>query len=310
VTGLGRLQGGRRKAILDGLFIAGLVALVVTLVAAWSDPTGAYDARTYWDAARGFMYARPVLGAPNAYYYSPAFIQLLSPLLALPYPLFLAVWYAILGAALVAVTRRWLIVALATVVVGIDIVRGNIEMLMALAIVVGFRFPAAWAFILLTKVTPGVGLLWFLVRREWRALAMAVGATLLVVLLSLVFAPGLWFDWIRSLIDNSAVSIPWPYFPVPLIVRGPVAAAIVAFGATRNWRWTVPVAAAVAMPALWPVNLTILVAVLPLASITRRIAGMSEPDEPPGAQALPDPQLLNEAQPLPQPQPLPRPHQG
>ena len=275
MTPAGRLHSGRRRAILDGLFIAGLVALAATLATAWLDGTGAYDARTYWEAARGFMYARPVLGAPNAYYYSPAFVQLLSPLLALPYPVFLAVWYTILGAALVAVTRWWLIGALATVVVGIDIIRGNIEMLMALAIVVGFRYPAAWAFILLTKVTPGVGLLWFAVRREWRSLTMAVGATLLVVGLSFVFAPGLWFDWIRSLIDNAAVSIPWPYFPVPLIVRGPIAAAIVAFGATRNWRWTVPVAAAVGMPALWPVNLTILVAVLPLSSRLSRIAGAS-----------------------------------
>lgn len=272
MTGFGRLRGGR-KAILDGLFIAGLVALVVTLVAAWLDGTGAYDARTYWGAARGVMYARPVLGAPNAYYYSPAFIQLLSPLLALPYPIFLAVWYGILGGALVAVTRWWLIVALTTVVVGIDIIRGNIEMLMALVIVIGFRFPAAWAFILLTKVTPGVGLLWFVVRREWRSLAMALGGTLAVVALSFVFAPGLWFDWFRSLIDNAGVSIPWPYFPVPLIVRVPVAAAVVAFGATRNWRWTVPVAAAVGMPALWPVNLTILVAIVPLSSLTSRIAG-------------------------------------
>jgi hypothetical protein len=271
----GRLHSGRRKAILDGLLIAGLVVLAATLGAAWLDRTGAYDARTYWDAARGSMYARPVLGAPNAYYYSPAFIQLLSPLLALPYPAFLAAWYVVLGGALVAVTRWWLIVALATVVVGTEMIRGNIETLMALAIVIGFRFPAAWAFILLTKVTPGVGLLWFAVRREWRSLAIALGSTVLVAALSFVFAPGLWFDWIRSLIDNAGVSVPWPYFPVPLIVRAPIAAAIVAFGATRNWRWTVPVAAAVGMPALWPVNLTILVAVLPLSSLTSRLANPS-----------------------------------
>ncbi len=46
---------------------------------------------------------------------------------------------------------------------------------MAAAIALGFRYPATWAFVLLAKVTPGIGLLWFLVRREWRNLAIALG---------------------------------------------------------------------------------------------------------------------------------------
>jgi hypothetical protein len=54
---------------------------------------------------------------------------------------------------------------------------GNIEVLVALAVVLGFRWPAAWSFILLTKITPGVGLLWFAVRREWRSLAIVAVAT-------------------------------------------------------------------------------------------------------------------------------------
>ncbi len=73
---------------------------------------------------------------------------------------------------------------------------GNITLLIALAVVAGFRWPAAWAFVLLTKVTPGVGLLWFAVRREWRSLAMALGATLAVVAVSSLVAPGLWRDWV------------------------------------------------------------------------------------------------------------------
>jgi hypothetical protein len=276
-----RFTAHHRKAVRDGLFIAGLIALVATLVGAWLDQTGAYDAHSYWQAFRGYMYARPVLGAPQAFYYSPAFLQVLWPLLALPFPVFLALWYALLGGSLAVLTRQWLIVALISVIVGIDIIRGNIEMLMAVAVVVGFRFPAAWAFILLTKVTPGVGLLWFVVRREWRALAQAIVATLVVVGASFVLAPGLWVDWIRSLIDNAAVSIPWPYFPVPLVVRLPAAAVIVAIGAMRTWRWTVPVAAAVAMPALWPVNLAILVAVVPLTS-ARLLPHAAVPQPAPG----------------------------
>ena len=48
---------------------------------------------------------------------------------------------------------------------------------MALAIVWGFRHPWTWSFVLLTKVTPAVGLLWFVVRREWRNLGIALGAS-------------------------------------------------------------------------------------------------------------------------------------
>ena len=40
---------------------------------------------------------------------------------------------------------------------------------------VGLGWPAAWALPLLPKVTPGIGVVWFLVRREWRSLAIAVG---------------------------------------------------------------------------------------------------------------------------------------
>ena len=47
---------------------------------------------------------------------------------------------------------------------------GQVHLFIAAAIVLGFRWPALWAFNILTKVTPGVGLLWFLVRREWRSL--------------------------------------------------------------------------------------------------------------------------------------------
>lgn len=41
---------------------------------------------------------------------------------------------------------------------------GNIEPLLAAEVVVGFRWPTAWAFVLLTNVTPGAAP-WFLVRR-------------------------------------------------------------------------------------------------------------------------------------------------
>ena len=40
---------------------------------------------------------------------------------------------------------------------------GQLDLLFALVTIVGLRWPAAWALPILTKVTPGVGLIWFLV---------------------------------------------------------------------------------------------------------------------------------------------------
>jgi hypothetical protein len=249
-----------KRAARDGLFVAGLVVLVATTLAVLLNPSYAVDARAYWEAARGDMYARPGVGTFGAYLYSPVFLQALAPLFGLPWPAFLAAWTAILAGTLVWLTRAWLPLAVVTLIALESVSRGNIEMLMAAAIVVGFRFPAAWAFVLLTKVTPGVGLVWFLVRREWRHLGIALGATILLAAVSFVFAPHLWAEWIASLEANARTSPVWTYLPVPIGVRLPVAAAVVAYGAVRGWRWVVPVGATLAMPALWPINMALLVA--------------------------------------------------
>lgn len=273
----------RVRAIRHGLIVAGIAILGFVLVQAWRTATTsssgeAYDAFAYWEAARqADPYARPVLGAPVAYYYSPAFLQVFGPFLALSFPAFLAIWYALSAASLVAVARAWLPLAIVVGFVPLEILRGNIETLMALALVAGFRWPAAWAFILLTKVTPGVGLLWFVGRRDWRSLAIAVGATVAVAAVSFVVAPSQWFAWVSSLIANTGVNIDWPWFPVPLLVRLPIAAALALVAGIRGWRWLVPVASTLAMPALWPVNLTLLVAIFPLLPKRQPVATKDDP---------------------------------
>ena len=72
--------------------------------------------------------------------------------------------------ALVALAGPATLFALLLPPVAAEINAANINFPMGLAIVAAFRWPALWAFPLLTKVTPGVGVLWFAVRREWRAL--------------------------------------------------------------------------------------------------------------------------------------------
>ena len=166
---------------------------------------------------------------------------------------------------------RALIALVAVSPVAIDIWYGNIHLLMALAIVLGFRYPAAWSLLLLTKITPGVGLLWFAFRREWRSLAVALGATAAIAAVSFLLAPGLWQEWVEQLQRSSTRPPQFGIFPdAPARVRLIPAALLVAWGALTNRAWTVPVAATLALPVLWFNGLAMLAAVMPLIARPER----------------------------------------
>ncbi|MGD0248309.1 MAG: glycosyltransferase 87 family protein [Candidatus Limnocylindrales bacterium] len=268
---------------------------VIALVAAWvgivyfAEPWGAtlapsgMDARCYWAPDLSNPYLHSNWTDQIAYPYSPAFLQLLEPIRWLPWAAFMGVWAGILMAALAYLTGPRLILLGLAFFGLMEIWGGNIEMLVALAIVLGFRWPAAWSFVLLTKITPGIGLLWFAVRREWRSLAIALAATAAVVAVSFVLMPDAWRAWPQVLANNAGKSGTWAAVPVPFLVRLPFAIALVVWGARTNHRWTVPVAAMLALPALWYGGLSIMIATLPLVgarswSDLRRVAaaGWSE----------------------------------
>lgn len=217
------------------------------------------DAAAYWLADPTHPYVRSTLGVGYAYLYSPAFAQLIEPLRLLPFPTFSEVWTVLLFAALAWSVRGWglLLVALPPLLASIAL--GNIEVFMATAIVIGFRHPAAWAFILLTKVTPGVGLVWFAVRREWRAMFIVGGVTAAVAALSFVIAPSAWFEWFDSLRLNAGIAFPGWTLPGPLWLRMLAGAVIVAWGARTDRRWTVPIGAAIAMPVPYLTLIALLV---------------------------------------------------
>ena len=54
---------------------------------------------------------------------------------------------------------------------------------------------------LLTKITPAIGMVWHLVRREWRELGIAVGVTAAVVAIGFIVNPGLWRAWFDTLLN-------------------------------------------------------------------------------------------------------------
>ena len=270
--------------ILDRRLVAGIGVAVVMLVlaVAWSDPTvnatqpwsgqpvTAQDARSYY----GLNLADLYLGRTNwntigAYPYSPAFAQLVYPLDLLPWPAFVGAWTVILlGAVWLLTGPEWFLLGLA--VGAMEIAGGNVSLVLALAMVAGFRYPWTWSLVLLTKITPGVGLLWFALRREWRQLAIALGSTAAVVAVSYLLMPGAWRDWISLLASNTGKGGTWAAVPIPLLVRGPIGVALIAWGARRNQRWTVPVGAMLALPALWYGSLSIMLAVIPLTTDEER----------------------------------------
>jgi hypothetical protein len=265
-TGTARLAQPRvtleRLRRIDWRWIA-LALGIVYLALFLTRPMPLYDARAYWIADWADPYAVSGEGEKHAYLYSPAFLQLIAPLRALPFEWFGAAWVVITAVTLILITRHWLFVAMLVPVTLIELEVGNIHFLLAAAVYIGMRYPAVWAFVLLTKVTPGVGLVWFLVRREWRSLAIALGATALIVGVSFVMVPGHWVDWIGSLVGNARQQWPYPLFPVPLAVRLVAAAALIAWGARTDRRWTLIVGTTLAIPTLWPANLAMAVG-LPL----------------------------------------------
>jgi len=251
------------------LVAGGFWLLVVTL----STPLGrqlrtGQEAFCYWVASIHAPYALSDWTQPVAYVYSPAFLQLIAPLAELPWLPFFGTWTALLLGAIRFLTGPRLF-AIGVLAATFELVGGNISLLLAVAMVVGFRWPAAWAFVLLTKVTPGIGLLWFAVRREWRSLGIALGATAVIVAVSAVIMPGAWLEWIDLLVRLAGRDGTWAAVPIPFLVRLPIAIAVVVWGALTARRWAVPVAGMIALPALWYGSLTMLLAVVALRDPNR-----------------------------------------
>lgn len=245
-----------------------LVAAIWAAIVVFAEPFGrlwgtGQDAYCYWFPTLADPYARSAWTDPIAYVYSPAFLQLLEPIRQLPWQAYIAAWTLILlGAVFVLTGRRWFA---AGVVLGLmELAGGNIHLLLAAAMVLGFRWPGTWALVLLTKITPGIGLLWFVVRREWRQLAIALATTAAIVAVSLAVLPNAWFQWAEVLTRIAGRDGTWAAVPIPFLLRLPFAIGIVVWGAWTGRRWTVPVAGMLALPALWYGGLSMLLAVIAL----------------------------------------------
>lgn len=254
----------RITAVKHGLILAMLILDAYIAIFILTPAQFFADGISWWtvNLSDPYAQARGSLIGVGAFRYSPVVAQILQPVGLLPWPVFVAGFTALQIGCLMWMGRSqwWLLLIFPPTI--FELWTGNIDILLAAAIFAGFRWPAAWSAVILTKVTPGVGLLWFVFRREWRSLVIALGFTILVAAVSFLLAPDLWRAWIDALRVMSSLPNETPY--PPLVVRLPIAVLVLWVAARRDIRPLVPVAVLLAMPSIWGVSYAVLTASLAL----------------------------------------------
>lgn len=248
-----------RVGLVCAWFLAALVIFRQIQVAV-TDSNLASDSHAYWLTGQSAATAYDLApGQADAYLYSPAFAQAISPLTKLPWPAFMTLWMALeLGVLLWLVrplSMRWAI-PLALVCVP-ELVNGNVYLLFAGVAVAGLRYPGLWALPALTKVLPAVGLLWFAMRCEWRQLLQGLLAIVAIVTASFVLAPDTWLEWFGFLVENRTGT---RENSALFVVRGLLGLCLLAFGARSGRAWTLAPVMVLVSPALALTTLTILLA--------------------------------------------------
>jgi hypothetical protein len=236
------------------------------------------DAMVFWSAWHGPMYYSGASLQFTTFIYSPVAALAFWPLAQLPQTAYLVVWTALGMASYV-----WLLAPLpraarfpALAAGFLFCVNGNIEWVLALVAVVGMRWPAVWLVALFTKVAPFMGFGWFVLRGEWRSVALTATLAVALMVASALILPGAWPTWIdtvRSLATESAGKATYNSLmpPIPLVVRVAVAAVVLVWGARANRPVVLPLVLALVQPDWQPWALGILAAVPRLVSLPAQV---------------------------------------
>jgi hypothetical protein len=255
----------RNRRLIDWALRAAFVVVLVFFTI--FRPTTAGDAHAYWAVDLANPYTRPV-ATTDAFTYTPPAALFFAMLGKLPFEVFQAGWTLLIGFALLWLTGPWALAFLVVPFVASDLYLGNIHVLLAAAVVGSLRRPGLWVIPLLTKPTVGVGLLWFVVRGEWRRLAIALGVTAALAAAAYVLVPNLWRQWIDYILATGvSPNLGNAYaLAIPLLVRLPAAALLVIWGARTNRPWTLPTSAMLGLPVLWLVGLAMLTGAFALSA--------------------------------------------
>lgn len=257
--------GGDLRCILPrvaALVVLWITAVMITLTAATyyhSVNSFGADAHAFWLSGHTPNLYGLAPGKRDAFLYSPTFALAIRPLTLMPWPAFFALWAAV-EAAVIA----WLLKPLGFVwgapcflLCTTELFLGNVNGLFALVILFGFRYPGLWAFPILTKILPGIGALWFVVRGEWRSAAIVAVATAALAVPTMLLAPDLWLAWLRFLHAQSGAMTP------NSTIRLVAGFALVVVAARKDWRVLLPLVVFLATPVVSSATLFSLLAATP-----------------------------------------------
>ncbi len=271
---LDRSGANKTRPILLALAAIGGALLVVVGVSRWGAPS---DEFAYWLGAQRLAAGQPLydqtatLVTPYAYLYPPPLAQVLAPFShVVPNPVFVAAWTMLLLIALLYLGDWSPLRALALVVwfpVAVELWFRNVHLLIAVLIVLGLR-GRPWAFALgaAIKISPALGVVYFVSAQRWRDALVAGGTGAGILALSFVLAPGAWRDFI-SLAQGAAAGSSG-LVPVPYALRAMVGVALAIVAGRVRPRLGEPLlvlAITIANPSLFVTALCIPIAIVPLA---------------------------------------------
>ena len=240
----------------------------------WAEPA---DEHAYWLAGQRLLTGQPLYDptassiTPYAYWYPPIVAQVLQPVAAIvPSAVFSAAWIVLMAGCLWWLAGRDLLVALAMCAfppIAVEFWFRNVHLVLAVLLVLGLRRWAGWfAVATAIKLAPVLGIPYLALRGRIRDAAVATGAGLVLLAISVALAPDLWRQFLdvlrsRGPADESG------FLPVPYAARLAAGVALMIVASRLEPRFGEPllvVAVTVALPTLWFTALSTLAAVVPL----------------------------------------------
>jgi hypothetical protein len=235
------------------------------------------DFDSYWRANLDHLYVASWDDPALTYLYPPPMAQLLAPFHVIPFGIATIAWTTLGFVCLWYCVREW---TLAVVIAGVAaillpegslpaqalsgpmsaVLLGNVNIMIAAAVVAAIRRPEWWAVSAVLKVGTGIGVLWHPARGEWRRFIRAVGVLALIGAVSFALAPSLWVDWTAFVVHNPNGSSLVPIVGPPLWIRAVAGVALTVFASRTDRAWVVPLACGIANPAIYSIGTVLAVA--------------------------------------------------